>query len=522
MAIKICITVLSILLLSQNVLSQSSFENEIEEYATSINLPGLAVGVVKDGKLEFFKAIGKADSSRTENITPDHIFTIASLTKGFTSVLLQKLEAEGKLSLNDPIDKFPNNYFTKERWDSKTTLAHIISQTSESEPIGKNFVYNGSKYNLVYNALAGIYNLPDSDGIFRPFCVPIEENILNPLHLGHTLTRYDEKENDNLKKWIVCPEIWNDTLAKWISQPIDMKNMQSGPGFGMMSSINDLVKYSIALDENTIITKERSKKITTPFYKGSPYGMGWFVNDFEGTEMYWAYGYGNSDASILLKIPSEQLALIVLSTSTLISQTASLGFGNPLNSPLICSFLRHYIVNKNPNYTKILKIEEQFSQAQIQLFAPKGLATTKDEAINQLTLLVKNYPEASVWHTPTAFELLSKSNDKALMNFELRKFYEIENQKQIHPAILYYAGEIAGKLEKEELQIAIFSKLSAGDSYREQSYKFDAMMWLGKHYLTNNQCDKAKDLLKRLIRYKEFISSLDGQYQEAKRLVATK
>ena len=85
------VLVFSILLLSTNAYSQNSFESDIEKYATSISLPGLVVGVVKDGNLIFFKALGKADSARMEPITADHIFGIASLTKSFASVLFQKL-----------------------------------------------------------------------------------------------------------------------------------------------------------------------------------------------------------------------------------------------------------------------------------------------------------------------------------------------------------------------------------------------------------------------------------------------
>lgn len=502
----------------QNVFAQNTFEKDIENYAKSINLPGVAVGVVKNGKLTFFKAIGKADSARTENITADHIFGIASVTKSFTSVLLQKMEAEGKLKLNDPIDKFSNKYFTKERWNSKTTLAHIISQTSESEPIGQNFTYNGSKYNLVYNALSTVYNLPDSNGVYRSFCVPIEEKILNPLHMNHTLARYKEQDFDTLKKWIVCPIAWNDKDSVWQSQPVNIKKMQSGPGFGMMSSINDLVKYSNALDENTLISKERFQKITTPFYSGSPYGMGWFVHDFEGIKMYWAYGYGNNDASILLKIPSENLTLIVLSTSSLISESTRMGYGNPLNSPMIISFLRNFLKNKSSNFNKKLAIEEKFSQSEIQLFAPNKLANKREEAVLELINLSKNSSNASIWFTPTAFELLSKSNNPQLMNFALVKYKKLKKFTQIHPAILFYTGEIAGKLGKKQEQIKIYTKLSAGENSKEQSYKLDAMFWMGKYYRNINKL-MANKYLERLIRYKENTSSLDSVYQEAKVLL---
>lgn len=513
------VLVFSILLLSTNAYSQNSFESDIKKYATSISLPGLVVGVVKDGNLIFFKAMGKADSARMETITADHIFGIASLTKSFASVLFQKLEAEGKLSLADPIDKFPNKYFTKERWNTNTTLGHILSQTSESEPIGTGFAYNGSKYNLVYNALSSIYNLPDNDGVYRNFTQPIEEKILRPLQMSHTLVRYNEQEFGSLKKWIVCPQYWDIKDSTWKSRPIRLKNIQSGPGFGMMSSMNDLVKYSDALDQNTLIAKEQYRKITTPFYTGSPYGMGWFVTDFEGVKMNWAYGYGDYDASILLKIPSERLSLIVLSTSSLLSQSTRLGFGNPLNSPIICSFLRNFVNKKSTTFHRRLAIEESFSQAAVQLFAPSGLVSQREKEVEKLALLIKKQPKASIWQTPTFFELAAKSQHKELMNVALEQYKLIKNRPSLHPALQYYAGEIAGKVNNQTLQIEIFTKLAAGEYFKEQEYKLNAMLWLGNYYLSQNQNENGKELLQRFLKYKEHFSNIDAQYKETKKLL---
>jgi CubicO group peptidase (beta-lactamase class C family) len=506
-------------LLTPKIFGQTTFARDIELYSKSINLPGLAVGVVEKGQLIFFKSIGHADSARVEAITPDHILGIASLTKTFTSALFQILEAQGRLRLTDPIDKFPNRYFTKVRWNSSTTLAHILSLTSESNPIGQNFAYNGGKFNLVYNALSGIYNLSDSGGVFRNFTMPIEEQILTPLQMKHTLTRYNLQEYGHLKKWIVCPQFWINEDSTWKSEPVKLESLQSGPGFGMMSSMNDLVKYSNALDDNKIISKEQYQKITSPFYKGSPYGLGWFVRNFEGVEMHWVYGYGDADASILLRIPSNQLCLIVLSTSALISQSARLGFGNPLNSPMVCSFLRHYVKDRPGKFYEKLAIEYDFAQAAVQLLAPDVLATEEEKSVDQLAQLIKDEPKSSIWKEPTFFEVAAKSNSMALMDFAMKQYKAIKKQSQIHPATHYYAGEIAGKMQNEKLQIEIFEALAKGDSFKEQECKLNAMLWLGRYYIKQDQKERGKEILHRFLKYKEYFSSIDGKYEEAKKLI---
>ncbi len=338
-----------LLLIVQTAKAQThaGFKTDIEDYARSLKLPTLAIGVAKGDSLIFFHAMGAASPETQKPITPDHIFAIASVTKSFTSVVLQQLEAEGKISLTDRIDKYPNKYFTKDRWTSNTTLAHIVSQTSESRPPGTNFVYNGGKYNVAFNAFASINPPADTESMTRPFTKEVERRILAPLKMTHTLVRYTEAEHSPLKKFVVTPYDYNDSAGKYLAQPVDLPKMECGPGYGMMSSVNDLLKYSRALDNGTLISKQRFKKITSPFYPNSVYGEGWFTRNFEGIDICWAYGYGNSDAAILLKVPSKELTLVLLSSCSMPSATTRLGYGNPLNSPIVCSFIRNFVLNQS-------------------------------------------------------------------------------------------------------------------------------------------------------------------------------
>jgi CubicO group peptidase (beta-lactamase class C family) len=76
--------------------SHAGFKTDIENYAQSLQLPTLAVGIARGDSLIFFHGIGAASPATREPIISDHIFTVASVTKSFTSVALQQLEAEGK------------------------------------------------------------------------------------------------------------------------------------------------------------------------------------------------------------------------------------------------------------------------------------------------------------------------------------------------------------------------------------------------------------------------------------------
>ena len=65
------------------------------------NVPGLAVGVLRDGEI-VTAADGQQELGRPERVTPETVFRIASITKPFTATLAMTLVQEGLLALDEP------------------------------------------------------------------------------------------------------------------------------------------------------------------------------------------------------------------------------------------------------------------------------------------------------------------------------------------------------------------------------------------------------------------------------------
>ncbi|GAB4585652.1 hypothetical protein Ntsu_34840 [Nocardia sp. IFM 10818] len=63
---------------------------------------GLAVGVVRNGELEFFAGQGVADIESEQPVTPDTAFRIASITKTFTAIAVMQLWERGRVDLDPP------------------------------------------------------------------------------------------------------------------------------------------------------------------------------------------------------------------------------------------------------------------------------------------------------------------------------------------------------------------------------------------------------------------------------------
>src|SRR4051812_23823365 len=70
------------------------------------HVPGMTVGIIRDGKLVSKRAYGLSDMELNVKTEADDLFEIGSITKQFTAFAAMLLLEEGKLSLDDPVSKY--------------------------------------------------------------------------------------------------------------------------------------------------------------------------------------------------------------------------------------------------------------------------------------------------------------------------------------------------------------------------------------------------------------------------------
>jgi CubicO group peptidase (beta-lactamase class C family) len=81
-------------------LSRILRENQAEK-----RLPSVSAAAVRGGELIWSEAVGVADVESGEEATPDHQYRVASITKTVTAVGVMRLRDEGRLALDDPLDR---------------------------------------------------------------------------------------------------------------------------------------------------------------------------------------------------------------------------------------------------------------------------------------------------------------------------------------------------------------------------------------------------------------------------------
>ncbi|HSQ37533.1 MAG TPA: serine hydrolase domain-containing protein, partial [Acidimicrobiia bacterium] len=93
---------------------------------------GLAVGVVANGRLEFFHGHGVSDIASNAPVTEDTVFRIASISKTFTAVAVMQLWEQGLVDLDAPANDYLRSYqlISRQPGFRPATVRHLLTHTA--------------------------------------------------------------------------------------------------------------------------------------------------------------------------------------------------------------------------------------------------------------------------------------------------------------------------------------------------------------------------------------------------------
>ena len=162
--LKIFVLVAFCFLITNKSLAQgiSIFENDsidkyIQQAIENWQIPGVAICIVKDGKILLQKVYGVRDW-KTKSIADEQtIFPIASVTKTFTGTLFASMEADGKISLNDLVKKWLPQFTMKDKlYEQQITLTDVLSHRSGWKTFQGDFI--NSETNLDYSSMINLFS----------------------------------------------------------------------------------------------------------------------------------------------------------------------------------------------------------------------------------------------------------------------------------------------------------------------------------------------------------------------------
>ena len=125
----------------------SQVEEKIRGLMDENKTVGMAVVMVKGGKVVYQKAFGYRDKDTREPLDINDVFRIASISKSFSGVAVMQLVEAGKLSLDDDVGKILGMKLRNPRYpDVPITVKMLLSHTSSMQDGGGGNMYRDLTY----------------------------------------------------------------------------------------------------------------------------------------------------------------------------------------------------------------------------------------------------------------------------------------------------------------------------------------------------------------------------------------
>lgn len=341
---------LLITLSSSAQIKERQLDKLIQETLTTFDVPGISVGILKDGELVYAKGHGVRSLTTKKDMNANTLVGVASNSKGFTCFALAMMIDEGKLNWDDPVRKHIPEFQLYDPWVTENfTVRDLVTHRSGMGlgagdlmffPEGNDFkvedVINNVKYlepessfrsEFAYNnnmfIIAGEVLKRVSGLSWEDF---IETKIMKPVGMISSKASYNRvTDRSNII------EAHTRAEGKVIQIPHDWSETANAAG-GIVSNVNDMVSWAKFL-MNDAVTESGERllskaqlhelwQLQTPLkvsandsydsnFRG--YGLGWFVTDVKGghKQVYHTGGLLGTVTQFTM-IPDLDLAIVVL------------------------------------------------------------------------------------------------------------------------------------------------------------------------------------------------------------------
>ena len=285
-------------------------------------VPGASVLVIRDGRTVIRRSYGLADLESKTPATPATNYRLASVTKQFTAAAILALVEDGKITLNDPIDKwlpsFPVKGITIEQLLTHTSgvidYEDLMPEGSTEQILDAGVLRLLERENRTYFAPGSAYRYSNSGYALlaliverasgKTFATFLRDRIFRPLGMSNTVAFENGIST-------VAHRAYGHTFAgdAWKRTDQSTTSAVLGDG-GVYSSIDDLAKWDAALDDERFA--EAFVPRTTTNAPGVHYGLGWRIGKYREERMAWHSGETRGFRNVFIRFPDRRLTVIVL------------------------------------------------------------------------------------------------------------------------------------------------------------------------------------------------------------------
>jgi CubicO group peptidase (beta-lactamase class C family) len=319
----------------------------IQKGITDWQTPGLAVAVVKDGKVILSKGYGVRELGKVERVNEQTIFACASTTKAMTALTLAILVDEKKLNWTDKVvqhlpDFKVNDPFITNELTIQDLLTHnggmgnadyLWGWTNlSSTDILKKFqlvkpaysLRGGYTYQNIMYLVAGEVVAKLSGMTWAEF---LQKRIFDPLSMKRTFPTFRQSlveknrstPHDFINKKLATIEdcsadgiapagsVWScaEDMSKWLQFWLDSTKVNGKP-MVKAATLNELWRPHALVPEGDFYP---TTSLTKPNW--TSYALGWFQHDYRGEKINFHTGSLDGTVAICGLIPSERIGVYV-------------------------------------------------------------------------------------------------------------------------------------------------------------------------------------------------------------------
>jgi len=322
----------------------TKIEQAVTAFMSRLNVPGLSIAVVIDNQLRWQQGYGLAD---VENFVPAKaatVYRLASVSKPITAIAVMQLVDRGKIDLDAPVQKYVPS-FPKKTYpvtirdllrhtsgirhykgdEEETSTRHYSSLTQaldifKDDPLehesGLKFTYSTYGYVLLGTVVEGASGMKFTDYL--------RENIFKPAGMFHTRADGIHDIIQNRARGYVKTDKGELSNAGLVDPSYRI------PGGGLVSTVEDMAKFLIAVQNGTLVKKETFEKMSAsqvkkevwdrtfasqkiPVGKELPtYGFGWIIGTEKRKDAVWHGGIQQGVTTLIYLLPKERFALVVM------------------------------------------------------------------------------------------------------------------------------------------------------------------------------------------------------------------
>lgn len=315
--------------------TRTRIEAAVSKFMSTTHAPGVSIAVVEGTELKWAAGFGFADLENQVPATEHTLYRLASISKSLSATGAMELVEQGKLNLDDPVQKYCPAFPQKSGViTTRLVLGHLagirhyksdsqddpeVGNTKHfddpiragldffkndpllSEP-GKQFHYSTQGYSLVGCVIEGA-----SGAKYTEY---MRQNVMIPAGMEHTVA------DDRFAIIPYRTRFYQKTKSGTVENADFLDSSYKIPGGGWLSSAEDMARFEVAILNDKLLKPATRTLMWTPLHPSAAqpdtYALGWGTGAEDGIRYVGHDGGQQGTSTNFLIAPQKQVGVVVL------------------------------------------------------------------------------------------------------------------------------------------------------------------------------------------------------------------